>query len=289
MYSIQPINNIVCELGECPVWDPFRQCLFYTDVLKSRLYSYIPSTGVSRCFITPPYPGSMVLCKDKRLLLGTAEGLFFFNPETAHWQFHTRGGLPHGAYRFNDATCDADGNLITGIMHLQERPGCGSLVKINARGISQTILTGLTIPNGTVLLPDRPEFYFIDSAAGSVRLFQYDEADGSAIEKKIIVQLNKEEGVPDGMAVDNDGGIWVAHFGGGNSVRYNPANGERLSEIKVPALQVTSCCFGGKDLTDLYITTAARDMDTANSNMQDGRTFLVSHTGHRPAPVYTYG
>jgi D-xylonolactonase len=105
--------------------------------------------------------------------------------------------------------------------------------------------------------PGMDRLYFADSAARIIFSYEYDLQTGSVRDKKVFVQVPAEEGLPDGLAVDADGCIWSAQWYGGCVVRYDPS-GKVLQRLRVPAKQSSSVAFGGPDLTDIFITSAAQ-------------------------------
>jgi sugar lactone lactonase YvrE len=106
--------------------------------------------------------------------------------------------------------------------------------------------------------------YLIDSPTLTVMAFPLTSAGEIAGEPSICVQIPEAWGaVPDGMCIDVEGMLWIALFGGGAVTRWDPISGQRLKQLELPCRQVTSCCFGGPNLDQLFMTTARRKMDPA--------------------------
>jgi sugar lactone lactonase YvrE len=103
--------------------------------------------------------------------------------------------------------------------------------------------------------------YFIDTPTQCVVAYDYETSSGELSNRKVAILIDKKEGSPDGMAIDQEGMLWSAHWGGYKVSRWNPATGTKLEEVAVPASQVTSCAFGGENLDELYITTARTGLD----------------------------
>ena len=80
--------------------------------------------------------------------------------------------------------------------------------------------------------------------------------------RRIFARIPKEEGLPDGLAVDSEGGVWVALFRGSEVRRYCP-DGKISDRVKTPVSCPTSLCFGAPDLRTLYVTSANRYLDAA--------------------------
>ncbi|GAB3818271.1 hypothetical protein GCM10028895_15300 [Pontibacter rugosus] len=141
-------------------------------------------------------------------------------------------------------------------MALDVTPGTAELFCLHKNLEVKQVLQNLTISNGLAWSADAATLYFIDTPTHTIQAFNYDLATGEIGQKREVVRVPEEEGMPDGMDIDTEGNLWIALHGGAAVACYNPATGEQLQKIKVPAVNVTSCTFGGPDLDTLYITTA---------------------------------
>lgn len=103
--------------------------------------------------------------------------------------------------------------------------------------------------------------YFTDSIGRLIYAYDYDAATGDVHNRRVLIEVPKEEGIPDGLTVDAEGYLWSAHWYGSSVVRYDP-DGRVERRIETPAKQTSSCAFGGKQLDELYITSAARSEPT---------------------------
>jgi sugar lactone lactonase YvrE len=124
---------------------------------------------------------------------------------------------------------------------------------------------------------DNQTFYFIDTPTRQIKAFQFDLETGEIEFEKIAVDIPEELGFPDGMCIDRDGMLWVAHYGGSGVYRWNPKNGELLDKIELPVPHITSCCFGEENLDTLLITSAQENMSTEQLKKfpMSGDVFLV--------------
>ena len=156
--------------------------------------------------------------------------------------------------RTNDGACDAAGRLWVGTMALDEASPLGGLYRVDADLSVTTVLTGTTISNGLGWSPSGDRFYFIDSPTRRVDVFDFDPETGALEDRRRFAAVEVEGAVPDGLAVDAEGGVWVALHGGWGLHRYAP-DGELAAVVDLPVARITSCCFGGADLRDLYVTT----------------------------------
>jgi sugar lactone lactonase YvrE len=167
------------------------------------------------------------------------------------------------ATRFNDGKCDPQGRFWAGTMDLGEKDPIGALYRIDPDGSSHVMVEGVAISNGLAWSTDSRTLYYIDSPTRIVRAFDFDPDSGAVSNPRVAIRFSPEDGFPDGMTTDSEGMLWVAEWGGACMGRWNPLTGERLARIDVPAPHTTSCCFGGPDLSDLYITSARVDLDEA--------------------------
>ena len=157
--------------------------------------------------------------------------------------------------RPNDGKCDRQGRFWFGTMDDSETGFAGSLYKVGAGGALTRMLSGIGVSNGLDWSPDGTIFYYTDSLRRTIWQFPFDTAEGALGERAPFVTLDPHEGAPDGLTVDEDGYVWSAHWDGWRIVRYNPDGViDRVFELPVP--RPTSVCFGGPDLSILYVTSA---------------------------------
>jgi sugar lactone lactonase YvrE len=167
----------------------------------------------------------------------------------------------------DSGVCDAAGRFWVGSMALAETPGAAALYRFADRSL-ESMVDGVTLSNGLGWSPDGTRMYYVDSPTYRIDVFDYDVAAGTAANRRPFVELERADGIPDGVAVDDEGGVWLALWGGSCVRRYSSAGG--LEEVvDVPAAHVTACCFGGDDGRSLFITSAE----------PDGRLFVVENAG----------
>jgi sugar lactone lactonase YvrE len=154
----------------------------------------------------------------------------------------------------------------------------------------KTLLTGVGISNGLTWSPDHQTFYHIDTPSRQVTAFDYDLATGDIANPRPAVTIPPELGWPDGMTSDSEGMLWVAMWGGAKLTRWNPASGQLVEIFPVPALNITSCIFGGPYLTDLFITSARKGMSAQQLAKYplSGGLFRVK-TGIQGMPTFAFG
>ncbi|MEV1328146.1 SMP-30/gluconolactonase/LRE family protein [Micromonospora costi] len=164
------------------------------------------------------------------------------------------GGRPEPA-RMNDAVADPHGRFWAGSMTYAGVPGGGSLYRMDPGGVPEPVVTGLTIANGPAFDGAGTTMYLADTPRGHVDRFSVDAATGALGAPEPFLRLDPGEGAPDGMTVDADDHLWVALWGGSAVRRYRP-DGTLDREVRVPAAQPTSVCFGGPGMRRLFVTTA---------------------------------
>jgi sugar lactone lactonase YvrE len=167
--------------------------------------------------------------------------------------------------RFNDGKCDPAGRLLAGTMDLKETDYSGSLYSFDGKTI-QTLFGNVCISNGLTWSPDHKIFYYIDTPTREVRAFDYDASSGSIANQRRAVTITDGLGWPDGMTSDTDGNLWIAMWGGAQLTRWDPNSGKLLEQVPMPILQPSSCVFGGKDMNELYITSARKGMKEEELN-----------------------
>lgn len=241
-------------LGESPVWDPTGRRLLWVDITAGDLLATDITTGqtaVLRSFEEPT--GFVVLAKGGDPVIGSGLELVRLLPDggiSVCNRLH-EPALPN---RFNDGKADPTGRLWTGTLDLQLTPNMGALYRWEG-GRAVAVVDRTTIANGLDWW--EPWLYFIDSARGTVDRFEVDLASGALGPPDVLVHTEQLGGTPDGMTLDEDGCLWVAVYGSGTVRRFSP-RGELIEIVELPVPQPTSCVFGGPNLDQLFITSAAQ-------------------------------
>ena len=212
-----------------------------------------------------------------KLILGIGRKLARFDPEIEElkWLCGVEDDLP--LHRFNDGKVDANGRIWIGTLSTQFTDYAGSLYRIGGDLNPTVQLRDLTISNGMAWTEDQKTFYFIDTPTRQIREFDFDLASGGITFRKVAFEVPQALGFPDGMCIDQEGMLWVGHYGGFGIFRWNPKTGELLEKIELPVPHVTSCCFGGESLNHMLITTAQENLSPEDLQKypQSGDAFLV--------------
>jgi sugar lactone lactonase YvrE len=246
------------ELGEGPVWDSRIGRLWWVDITASKLHRFDPESLKDEAFDVGSHIGAAVPEEGGELLLAVKDGFARFSQGKVSPLSLMGGAEPDSRnIRFNDGKCDPAGRFWAGTMAYDGSAGAGNLFCLERDLSVSRKIKGVTISNGLDWSVDSKEMYYIDTPTQRVLAFAYDSLTGAIGQAKVAVEIDKAEGSPDGMCVDNFGALWIALWNGGKLIRCNAKTGERLGEVQVPgASRVTSCAFGGPGLETLYITTA---------------------------------
>lgn len=255
------------KLGEGIIWDEEHARFLWIDIIKGKIFTHDPSgSGTSTFVDTRQAIGTVVPCTATSVVAALCSGIcevsltdgrirkFYGNPESE---------LPENLW--NDGKCDPRGRLWVGSKEIFcERP-TGALWSLEPGGSWVKHLSGVGVSNGLVWSADEKTFWYIDSPTGQIDAFDYDAGRGKISERRPAVVIDTAvEGYPDGCTIDSDDKIWVAMWGGGAVVRYDPCTGEALCKVAVPkASQVTACAFGGPKLDQLYVTTASCGLEAS--------------------------
>jgi sugar lactone lactonase YvrE len=264
-----------CLLGEGPIWDDRRQLLRWVDITGGRLHRYDPATREHQSFAVGQPVSAMALRSDDGLVLATRDGFALWDEVTSTAELIAPIEVDDRSTRMNDGKCDRLGRFWAGTIAVDFAPRRGSLYSLepDAERTVRRRLEGLTLSNGLAWSHDDRRMYFIDSATGCVDIFHFDLSDGRLGRRRALVQVPREDGMPDGMTIDREGYLWIAIWGGAQIQRYDP-DGTLDRIVTVPADHVTSCTFGGPNLDILYITTAQHDTDTGRPHA--GSVFQIA-------------
>ncbi|RXJ04651.1 SMP-30/gluconolactonase/LRE family protein [Anaerobacillus alkaliphilus] len=254
--ELELVLDIKATLGEGPCWDSKKQLLYWVDILEKRVYIFNPRTNENRCIQLNHYVGAIVPRNSGGAVLALEKGFYFLDTQTETLSLIDEPEKHIVNNRFNDGKCDANGRFWAGTMDKSYHKEQGALYCLNTNLAVKKQLSKVGLSNGLAWSPDNKFFYYIDTLTRKVVCFDFHLSTGEIENPREIIYFPEEEGMPDGMTIDEDGMLWIAHWGGSKVSRWNPKTGEQLTAIEVPALNVTSCTFGGKDLDELYITTA---------------------------------
>ena len=250
-------------LIEGPVWDP-NNGLYFSDVPNGGVHLLDQAGEVSLAVPKRRGIGGIALHEAGGLVVGGRDVAYVDLAETTPRPWLATADIP-GATGFNDLTTDSAGRIYVGSLAFRvfggEAPRPGFLHVIDLDGSMRTLADGVMLTNGLGFSPDGRRLYHSDSRSGLVRVYPVN-ADGSVGPWEPFARL--DAGLPDGLAVATDGSVWVADARGGRVAVFE-ADGTHRRDLAVPLPMVTSVCFGGEDLRDLYIATGSDGAPTTAS------------------------
>ena len=244
-------------LGEGPIWHAERQSFFWVDIEAKLLYQMQWPEKHVHSWPMPQRIGMIAQEDENNFIVALQDGLARFDIETSELEWLVDIEKDITTNRPNDGKCDAVGRLWLGTMDINCNKDTGALYCIDKEFSVAEKLSRLTISNGMAWSLDNKTFYFIDSNTYKIDAYSFDLETASIEFIKTAIEVPKKSGMPDGMTIDKEGMLWVAHWDGFAVCRWNPHNGELIDTIDLPVPQVTSCTFGGENSDQLFITTAS--------------------------------
>lgn len=284
------VFKVGAELGEGPVWVERDSALWFVDIKARRLHRWHPASGQHRSWGAPDQPGFVAPLRDGGFLAGLKSGLHRFDPLAGTFTHLVDVEPQLPANRLNDGCVSPDGELWFGSMHDPETEPSGALYRLDAHGRCAALDKGYVVTNGPAFSPDGRLFYHTDSANRTVYVF--DRPQPHTLERKrVFVQIEEGAGYPDGTAVDREGCVWIALWGGWGVRRYSP-EGKLLATVRLPCAKVTKIAFGGPDLRTAYATTASKGLSAQERAAQplagDLFSFEAPAPGQRPAELRVF-
>lgn len=253
-----------CDTGEGPLYDPARDAVFWTDIPKGRLFRLDCATRQHRQIYASEPVGGFTLEDDGALILFRVKDVARFDPETAELRVlapFKEEGIP----RFNDTSAGPGPSRVIYAGTMGEKNVMGGLFRVTREAGAvkfARVQTGTGCANGMGWSPDLRLMYWTCSSRNRIFVYDYDAATGEMRNERVFHQANHAtDGTCDGLAVDSAGNVYSARWGGSAIHKFSP-QGELVAKIPVPTANVTSLCFGGKDLRDVYVSTAAAGKET---------------------------
>ena len=262
--------DVICDLGECPVWNPTDQKLYWTDITKGKIWQYDPAQDQYDLYLQDDFQiGGFAFNLENELIVCTSSGVLkVIDAQSNEYTRLFPGIILRQGERFNDITTDPEGRIYAGT--LIEGTNEGMLYLLQRDSEPLVVLENLGCSNGMTFSLDTEKFYHTDSIPRTITSYDYDQATGAIRKPVIFFKGDESQGFPDGITIDQDGNIWVAFWGEACLRKISP-DSEILAEIMMPVAQPTSVMFGGIDLSELYITSAATGADNSqNHTNKDG-------------------
>ena len=266
--------------GEGPVWFPGWGGLRFVDMLAGDVMSLLADGSLERrhvaavaAAVRPRTGGGAVIGVERGFALEESDGTVAVLPEL--WR--------DPGVRMNEGGCDPEGRFYCGSMAYNRAIGAGALYRLDFGGDVEVVLDHVTVSNGLEWSPDGSRVYYNDTATYTVTVFDYDASAGFH-NGRAFAEL-PDQGRPDGLTVDAEGGVWVAVSNGGVVHRYS-TDGVLDVVLEVPARKVTACTFGGAELEQLFITTSQENIDLTEDPLAG--SLFRAEVGVRGLPVRVF-
>ncbi len=276
MHQPKPLFDVRAEHGEGPLWDPVEGNLYWVDLFQGRYFKANLKEQTVEHHEVGQALGVMALRKKWGMVVAVENGFALWNEDARNLQIIKSTPISdEPALRFNDGAVDPAGRFFAGTMAWDEQSRLGKLYRLDANFVIKELDNNLYISNGMGWSMDRKTFYFIDTLQHAVFAYDYDLPSGDISNRRVFIRFAEDE-LPDGMTMDSNDGFWIALYGGGKIVRFD-ASGKRTGEIPLPVQHPTSCCFGGRDMKTLFITTSQKELseDERRENPLAGRLFYL--------------
>ena len=256
------------ELGESPVWHPMLQRFFWVDITQKNILTLSENGQYIETIALPDKVGCIVVADNGNLIAALARELVEINHATHDIQTICKPDLPHNVM-FNDGKVDCEGRLWVGTKDIDESNPIAALYCFDHTGFHLKE-ENVIISNGTDWNLDNTVMYYTDSPKQTIYQYDFEVQTGNISNKRTFAKV--EHGYPDGLTVDKLGRVWGTHWDGSCVTCYSP-DGSIHQKVAMECKRPTSCCFGGEDYTQLFITSASIDMAISEQD-KNGYVFI---------------
>ena len=269
-----PLWKIKCKLGEGTLWVKDQNSIFFVDIKKKRIFSLNIKTKKKKIFKVNKEIGFIAHFKKQIFILGLQGEIRIQNLKTKKILKSINIEPKIKLNRINDGKTDPKGNLWFGTMdNLERKIEKGSLYKLDKNLNLKKIDKNYRITNGPAFI-DQFNFYHTDSGKKIIYKIKINKKN-EIIKKNIFKKFTFNEGSPDGMTLDKNKNLWVAHYNGA-CVSVFDSKGKLIHRIQLPAKNITNCTFGGQNNNELFITSATKGMNKAELRKFRYSGFLFS-------------
>ncbi|XP_050403652.1 regucalcin isoform X1 [Patella vulgata] len=292
-YKVETLSkNATTTIGEAPHWDELTQTLLFVDLLAGNVHRYNTFNKIEEKRHIGEHVSLVVPRKCGGYVVGTGVNISHLDWVSGNLTTLATVEVPEGG-KFNDGKCDASGRLWAGTVGPKLsptvfKPESAFLYSLDTKQNIKQHLDKITISNGMTWTNNNTKMYYIDSTPRIIYSFDYNLTDGTLANKQELIKFPQENfktlGNPDGMTSDVDGKIWCAFFGGSCVIRFDQETGQEISRIDLPTSLITSCCWGGKNFDELYVTSAKRGL----TDELAGSVFRVTGLGTSGTRAETY-
>ncbi|WP_428390717.1 SMP-30/gluconolactonase/LRE family protein [Lichenicoccus sp.] len=266
--QVEVVLDAAARIGESPVWVAEERVLYWIDVKAPALYRLDPASKAQQSWRLPGDIGAYSLTTDRDVVIvALRDGVYRLTLSSGAVALLAHAPFDPVMHRFNEGAADARGRFWVGTMFdppedAYAKPQPAGLFRYTTKGGLQPTGNVAELHNGMAWNLDETLFYLAHSYAGVVHAYPFDAASGSLGRRQVFAAIEKPAGIPDGAAIDCEGGYWCALHGGGGLRRFR-ADGVLEREVRLPVSQPTMCAFGGEALDILYITSASKGLDAS--------------------------
>ena len=258
----KPLWKIRCTLGEGTLWVSEHNSIYFVDIKKKKICTFNIKNKSKKIFRVNKEIGFIAHIKDYIFILGLQGELRIQNLKSKKILKSIKIEPNLKLNRINDGKTDPAGNLWFGTMdNLERKIEKGSLYKLDKNLMLTKVDKNYRITNGPAFI-DQFNFYHTDSPKKTIYKIKINKKN-KIISKKIFLKFSPEDGSPDGMTLDKNKNLWVAHFHGACISVFN-SKAKLIHKIRFPAKNITNCAFGGKNNRELFVTTATKGMNKAD-------------------------
>ena len=280
--TIDRVGEFRSVWGEGPIWSDDR--LLYVDIESHKVVSFEPESGFEKIWDVGQRVGMVVPRKSGGLVIAGDDGFAFVNEGNGEVTAIADPEPEKENNRFNDGKCAPDGHLFAGTISLVKNEGDADLYRLSPDLKVTKAYGPVTNSNGIVWSADGATCYYIDTPTKQVLAFDY--SNGLLSNSRRVVGLNHIDSSPDGMAIDENGHLWIAFCHGACVTSFDPVSGYEVQRVSLPCLETTACAFGGPDLRDLYVTTGVHKTEKEE---HAGRLFVIKGLGVKGQPAHSFG
>jgi len=256
MSKLEHVQAAQNQVGETPIWVPNEQALYWIDIEGACVHRLIPETGEVKTWQVDFPITALARQADGKWITAAKTGLYFWDQKTNKSTFIVDPVADIPNVRFNDGAVDRQGRFLIGTINEKDFAAPdGALYRLDGDSNIHQLDTGLAVANGIGFSPDGKIIYVTDMFHSRILAYDYDTAHGLVSNRRDFVTVPTDQGWPDGLIVDEEGCVWSAHWAGWKITRYDP-DGKIIQQIEMPVANPTCLAFAGKNLDELYITTA---------------------------------
>ncbi|HEY6455863.1 MAG TPA: SMP-30/gluconolactonase/LRE family protein [Steroidobacteraceae bacterium] len=293
--NFECVCDDVAKIGESPVWSVAEQALYWIDIEQPALHRFEPESGNVHHWILPSEIGCFALySRADRAIVGLRSGLYEL--QLADGKLRELATMPFDPllFRFNEGSCDSTGRFWLGTM-FDPRDASASPPPLKGQLHSYCQPDGLVahpdfavIPNGLGWDASSRTLYLAHSQDRTIYAFEFDAQAGQLGARRIFATVPQELGIPDGCALDEQGGYWSAIHGSGRLRRFHE-NGSFDHDVHLPVSLPTMCAFGGRELDTMYVTSKSLGLTPSQKRREPlAGKLLRFRPGVRGRPAATF-